>query len=350
MFRLSARLNVTRSSKCCLPDFRVSVARRASKDRKVSSLRKFSSAPNFELNQRQVRSYVDEGFLVLPSMLSSATVKALRQEADRLLELATGRTQHDDIFDLEWTHSASLPRVRRIKEPHKHSNSFRALLSHPGILAVCQQLLRSGDLRRGSMKLNLKSAGYGSAVQWHQDWAFYPHTNEDLLAVGVFLDEVTTENGPPLVMPKTHRGPVFDHHRDDGIFVGGLDPEETALDFSTAQALTGAAGSVSFHHCRLVHGSDVNYSSSSRRIVFLEVAAADAWPLAGVSNFESFHDFCSTRMLCGKPTLHPRMEALPVKIPLPKPQDAQFQGSIYAAQQLLEKPYFERVLSSDRRS
>jgi hypothetical protein len=25
-------------------------------------------------------------------------------------------------------------------------------------------------------KLNMKSAGYGAPVEWHQDWAFYPHT------------------------------------------------------------------------------------------------------------------------------------------------------------------------------
>jgi hypothetical protein len=28
----------------------------------------------------------------------------------------------------------------------------------------------------------MKSAGFGAAVEWHQDWAFYPHTNDDLAA------------------------------------------------------------------------------------------------------------------------------------------------------------------------
>ena len=45
---------------------------------------------------------------------------------------------------------------------------------------------------------------YGSPVEWHQDWAFYPHTNDDLLAVGVMLDDMELENGPLLVLPGTH--------------------------------------------------------------------------------------------------------------------------------------------------
>ena len=41
----------------------------------------------------------------------------------------------------------------------------------------------------------MKSAQYGSPVEWHQDWAFYPHTNDDILAIGVMLDDMTLENG-----------------------------------------------------------------------------------------------------------------------------------------------------------
>ena len=38
-------------------------------------------------------------------------------------------------------------------------------------------------------KLNMKSAGYGAPIEWHQDWAFYPHTNDDLAAVGIMIDD-----------------------------------------------------------------------------------------------------------------------------------------------------------------
>ncbi|CAE8650255.1 unnamed protein product [Polarella glacialis] len=73
---------------------------------------------------------------------------------------------------------------------------------------------------------------------------------------------------------------------------------------------------------------DTNRADQPRKIVFLEVAAADSWPLAGIPNFQSLADF-GARMLCGEATLQPRLEALPVRMPFPKPDDAHFQGSIY---------------------
>merc|ERR1711879_1116020 len=42
--------------------------------------------------------------------------------------------------------------------------------------------------------------------------------------------------------------------------------------------------------------------------------------------------------------LEPRMESLPVRVPLPKSKAPRYQGSIYATQQLLEKPYFRAAL------
>ena len=52
------------------------------------------------------------------------------------------------------------------------------------------------DLRLHGSKLNLKSPQYGSPVEWHQDWAFYPHTNDDILAIGVMLDDMRAGERP----------------------------------------------------------------------------------------------------------------------------------------------------------
>ena len=72
-------------------------------------------------------------------------------------------------------------------------------------------------------KLNMKAAGYGAAVEWHQDWAFYPHTNDDLLAIGIYLDDCGPDNGPLMVIPGSHRWPISDHH-SEGVFCGAIDP------------------------------------------------------------------------------------------------------------------------------
>lgn len=79
-------------------------------------------------------------------------------------------------------------------------------------------------MRLHGTKINLKSPHYGSAVEWYQDWAFYPHTKDDLLAVGVMLDDISLENGLLLVIPGSHKGAVWDHHSPDGFFCGAMDP------------------------------------------------------------------------------------------------------------------------------
>src|SRR4029453_3727139 len=121
-------------------------------------------------------------------------------------------------------------------------------------------------VRLHGSKINLKSPRYGSPGEWHQDWAFYPHTNDDLLAVGVMLDDCTSDNGPLLVVPGSHRGPTFDHHAA-GYFCGGIDPLPIGDEVPGAGPLAGRAGAMSFHHVRLVHGSAQNVSSLPRTLL-----------------------------------------------------------------------------------
>jgi hypothetical protein len=49
-------------------------------------------------------------------------------------------------------------------------------------------------------KLNMKSAGFAAPVEWRQDWVFHPHTNDDLAAVGIMLDDCDEDTGPMLVI------------------------------------------------------------------------------------------------------------------------------------------------------
>ena len=117
-------------------------------------------------------------------------------------------------------------------------------------------------------------------MEWHQDWAFYPHTNDDLAAVGVMFDDMAMENGPLMIIPGSHRGPIFDHHAD-GVFCGAMDPANRDVDYSQAIPLTGKAGSITVHHVRAVHGSAPNVSDRDRRLLLFQFRAADAWPLLG---------------------------------------------------------------------
>ncbi len=286
------------------------------------------------LTRAQIDEYNEIGSVVVPDVLSADEVARLRRVTDGFVDRARTISVHDEIYDLEDSHTPEIPRVRRIKAPHLHDPAFADLVRHIGIVAVLRDLW-GPNIRFDTAKLNMKSAGFGAAVEWHQDWAFYPHTNDDLAAVGVMMDDMADENGPLLIVPGSHRGPVYDHHAD-GRFCGAMDPTRGEVDYDKAIALTGKAGAITVHHVRAVHGSAPNTSARDRRLLLFQFRAADAWPLLGfLAGLEAF----DALMVSGEPTIAPRLTPVPVRLPLP-PADKQ--GSIYENQKGLRSRYFDR--------
>lgn len=287
------------------------------------------------LTPEQIAFYEEHGYLVLERHLPDTIVEDIRAEIARFEDEAKTMTASNDRLDLEDSHTPETPRLRRIKLPHRISDMMRDLMYSDHILAPARDLA-GPDLRLHTTKLNMKSAGYGAAVEWHQDYAFYPHTNDDILAIGVIIDDMAEENGPLMVFPGSHKGPVYDHHAD-GVFAGAFLPEAVGLDMKDAVQLTGPAGSISIHHGRIVHGSALNTSDRSRRILFYEMMAADAFPIMGsMTKWDGIADY-DTRMLCGKTTLNPRLKEIPVRIPQPQPD---VPISIYEIQKGMKKRAF----------
>jgi ectoine hydroxylase-related dioxygenase (phytanoyl-CoA dioxygenase family) len=287
------------------------------------------------ISDAQVEAYRRDGFVVVEDLVSGRELSAIRDVIAGLVAGAAAVESHTAVYDLEPGHTRAEPKVRRIKAPHKVHPIFDALVRSEPVMAVLRGLI-GRDLRLHGAKLNMKSAQYGSPVEWHQDWAFYPHTNDDLLAIGVMLDDMDIENGPLLVSPGTHRGPVWNHHGEDGRFAGMIDPADIGPEIEAAVPLTGRAGSMSFHHVRALHGSALNTSSRSRNLLLYEVAAVDAWPLLGVADLDEFN----SRLLSGKASIEPRLAPVPVRLPLPP---AARQGSIYENQSSATKTYFKKA-------
>ena len=286
------------------------------------------------LSGDQITFYREQGYLTVPDALDLGTVERLSSIVAQWTIDASGVSESDVFFDLEDSHQASDPRVRRFKRPVRNHPEFNALARSDAVLDLISPLI--GDAIRISPtdnKINIKAPEYGAAVEWHQAWAFYPYTNDDLLAIGVALDDCAEENGPLMVIPGSHKGPVHDHHTN-GVFCGAIDPATSGIDFSQAVPLTGRRGTMTIHHARTIHGSALNTSANPRRLLLIMFAAADAWPLLGVSDLEDFN----SDMARGETTLVPRMTEVPVRIPLPPPE---LNGSIYERQSILENKYFE---------
>ena len=284
------------------------------------------------IDDGHVARYRELGYLVVPGVLGREELEDVRAAADQLVAGASAVTANNALYDLEDDHRPEAPRVRRLKGPDLHHLAFARLRGHPVVLEILEALWGRRGVRFDKSKLNLKEASGGAPVEWHQDWAFYPHTNDDLAAVGFMLDDMTPDNGPLMVVPCSHRGPVFDHHVD-GHFCGGVDVAAEGADISSAEALTGAAGSITVHHVRALHGSARNVSGAPRRLLLHQYCAADAWPVGERLDWDSY----VASIVSGAAVPTPRMTDVPIRLPYPPAPD---QGSIYENQRTLQGRFF----------
>ena len=272
--------------------------------------------------------------MLVEDVVTGAQLKKLQNITHGLIDESRKVSESNERFDLDKGHSAAAPRLTRIKLPHKQDPYFWEILTQSKVTNVLTDLL-GDDTTLITTKLNTKAPGGGQAVEWHQDWAFYPHTNDDLLAFGLMLEDVTLDNGPLMVVPGTHRGPLLSH-QSNGVFCGAIDPDDPLFEKDKAVTLTGKAGSMTVHHVRTLHGSAPNMSDRNRLILFYEMARADAWPILGGGSYihslgqRKFWDDLQNRVVTGKPSLQPRLEPVPVAMPLPPAKD---NSSIFKTQQ-----------------
>ncbi len=277
------------------------------------------------LSEDEVEFYHENGYLAVSQVLSQEEVEELRTTIDEFVEKSREITENDAVFDLEPSHSFQNPRLRRLKSPSQQHPVFEKIRRHDRILDIVSQLI-GPDIYTNGDKMNMKLPDVGSPVEWHQDWAFYPHTNDDILAVGITLDESTRKNGCLMVIPGSHKGPILDHHQD-GHFVGAV--TEHDFDLGNAVPIELDPGDISIHHVRALHGSMPNTSGVARRLLLIQYGALDAWPLQSPPNWRTDPDAYNAGVLRGQPNFQPRLTDVPVRLPLPPSKRG---GSIYETQ------------------
>ena len=285
------------------------------------------------LSKDEINFYNDQGYLLVEDVISENQHKEMLALVDGFFEKSKMIKENDNIFDLEDGHSSDNPRLKRIKQPHQHSQFFWDIIKESKIEGILRDLL-GDNVSLKTSKLNTKAPGGGAAVEWHQDWAFYPHTNDNVLALGLMLNDVDIDNGPLMVIPESHKGPVLSHF-NNGVFCGAIDPDDADFNMGKAVTLTGKARSMTIHHARTLHGSSPNNSNRDRLVLFYECNSADAWPLVGAGAYMKSTNpvqLCNQlerQMVCGKVSYQPKMENVPVTIPLPPAPDY---GSIFTSQ------------------
>ncbi|MEW9513672.1 phytanoyl-CoA dioxygenase family protein [Streptomyces bacillaris] len=223
------------------------------------------------LTEAQVESYRENGFCVVEGILERGVVDKARSLVDDLLA-------SPDLGDVAEAEPGDTTKARRIWSPTSRYETFAHIAADSRLLDAVGQLI-GNDIVLQYSKLNVKAPRVGSVVEWHQDFAYYPHTNTDLVAALIYLDDATRENACLKVAAGSHREGVRSHEVD-GYFGGKITSlADVGIDPSTVVDCEGQAGSVVFLHPLVVHASERNTSDRYRRAFIPAYRAADAFPI-----------------------------------------------------------------------
>ncbi len=124
------------------------------------------------LRAEQVRTYQEDGFLVMPDALTQTELDELRAEATAICRGDRGEVEGVEPAFPEEPEADVLRRYLCIHFPHKISSVMTGYLGHPAIAAALQQLIGPNVKCMQSM-LFIKATGKPGQA-WHQDEFFIP--------------------------------------------------------------------------------------------------------------------------------------------------------------------------------
>ena len=247
------------------------------------------------LTQEQLRSYEEEGFVLIPDLFAQTEVDLLKAELPRIFSDDSPRR----VVEKEGY------ATRSVYGSHLVNDLCDRLTRHPKLLEPAKQIL-DDDVYVYQFKINAKVAFQGDVWEWHQDYIFW--REEDGMptpratSVAIFLDEVTEFNGPLFLIPGSHREGVIEVEAYDGRSDGNgaykNSPEwisnltadlKYSIDTDKVSDLVerygiaapkGKAGYAIFFHGNVVHASTINISPFSRTVVIITYNSVTNIPLS----------------------------------------------------------------------
>ena len=235
------------------------------------------------LTADQIKFFNNNGYLVVEDAVDAALLQKLRGDfsgwvaESKSHNEAYGTTINGrPRFDMEPGHSAESPALRRVNAPVEVSDAYHEAMTNSRMTQAVVDLI-GPNVKFHHSKINSKLPGAKTAVKWHQDFPFTPHSNDDVITALLMVDDVTEENGPLEVVPGSHTGEIHSLWHNEK-FTGAIDDAKAQQCQNDSVVCKGPAGSVCLMHTRLLHGSAPNLSHEPRTLFICVYSAEDAVP------------------------------------------------------------------------
>jgi len=231
----------------------------------ISTLKDCFMAANSSASRQpsNVDHYRQQGFLIRENLLPLEHIEGLRT---RMQEIACGDVPGFPMTDVELEPGSENDRTRIVRKINRCAENDPLFLAHAAndkILDVVETLI-GPDIKLYASQCFMKPPG-GVAKPYHQDSAYFTIEPMDLVTCWTALDNVTLDNGCLWVITGSHREGLVEHERWE---IDGREDKqvtEERLDRGREVPIVMPAGSCSFHHSLLLHGSGANNTDQPRR-------------------------------------------------------------------------------------
>lgn len=213
-----------------------------------------------------VRSFRDDGFLVVPSLCDTNELIEIRDILMALFQQQAGRKEGNQ-FDMlgQDQEDGELLQPQLIK-PSLYAPALQRTEYFERVRAIARQLLGS-DAEFSFDHSIIKPAGKIAATPWHQDEAHRDDPNSDCQQISFWmpLQEVNEDNGCMRYVPGSHRGGLLPHRSpSDDPRIHALECLPEYVDESAVRAQPVLAGWCILHAGRTLHAASPNYSAADR--------------------------------------------------------------------------------------
>src|SRR5690348_8867655 len=170
------------------------------------------------LTTEQVAFYQENGYLLVKGLLNKEEAAAYRAECHAL---ATRLSAHQNM-DATWGSAQMVAgTVKETKILHCHdvqfySAAFSRLLSDEHITGIAAEIIGSPNVQLHHNKMFIKPPEKGSPFPMHQDYPFFPHKRDSLIAAIIHFDDASVEKGCVCIVPGSHMLGALEHQSEGG--------------------------------------------------------------------------------------------------------------------------------------
>jgi hypothetical protein len=217
-----------------------------------------------ELSESQISFFEQNGYVSGVDILTPRQIELLRLELEGLMR--PDQASNQLFYEYHLNESEDDRILFHALGAWRVSTAFHDLVFHPAIKSVAEQLL-GGQVRLWHDQLFVKPAYDGAVVAWHQDYSYWTRSVPIAhLTCWIALDDATVENGCLHYVPGSHKWNLLPRAQLGSDMEATLKvlTEEQRKEFRPVPAEL-RAGSVTFHHPLMVHGSYENRSDRPRR-------------------------------------------------------------------------------------